>query len=168
MCLSVTFTHCRCSVKILLTNSKNIATLSLLIFRKKSTDPPSGSPDDLNIVICCWYESTRSHSGTINWCQIVVKYHWPNNIHARTREHTLLKLTSVEMILSKLQKDSFTVCTLQRKLKIISSLTSNDRGHALFLLCLPSWPFLWLNMYEIVIRQDRQGPEHLVRVKACE
>lgn len=44
---------------------------------------------------------------TISLCQILVTYHWPNNVNERERETPLLKLTSIEMILSKLQKQRF-------------------------------------------------------------
>lgn len=77
---------------------------------------------------------------------MVVTYHWPNNINSKKRENPLLKLTSIEIILSKLQKQRFVYNVhFAEGVEVIPNLTSNDRGLdrgcALFLLCLPSWPF---------------------------
>lgn len=82
---------------------------------------------------------------------MVVTNHWPNNINEKERENPLLKLTSIEIILSKLQKERFVYNVhLAEGVEVILNQSSNDRGldrgHALFLLCLPSWPFWCLNI----------------------
>lgn len=81
---------------------------------------------------------------------MVATYHWPNSINAKERENPWLKLTSIEIILSKLQKQRFIYNVhFAEGVEVFPNLTCNDRGlgrgHALFLLCLPSWPFWCLN-----------------------